>query len=248
MLPHANAISLPRIALLWFAGVSGLLGSIARAQADEPAAEKFQYVRPAGAEFIPETEFKLETATTGRVITSVTQQGQQKLTLVSRYRGEEELLGASVTVLRAGQPEESAEVRVTGERGRILRRDLPDITLPCPPGVIVTSAPDWTDAFLAVRRYRHRGPATQTFAGLWIHPQREPLELSIQLTKIGQDSVRRGDEPEQLDRFRLVLRAGTTYTVWGNSQQQLVRLLPARASGGGIVLRGWEEATRELRD
>lgn len=248
MLPHAMTISIARIALLLLVGVSGLLGRIARAQTDEPAAELFQYVRPAGSEFIPETEFKLETMTTGLVITSVTQQGQQKLTLVSRYRGEQELLQASVAVLRAGQPEESAEVRVTGERGRILRGDLPVVTLPCPPGVIVTSAPDWTDAFLAVRRYRHMGPATQTFAGLWIHPQREPLELSIQLTKIGQVSVRRGEEPQQLDRFRLILRAGTTYTVWGNSQQQLVRLLPAKASSGGIMLQGWEDATRELRD
>jgi hypothetical protein len=141
---------------------------------------------------------------------------------------------------------QSAAVTVRDQTARVVREGNETNELPCPGGVIVTSAPDWTDAFMAVRRYDPRGSKAQNFPGLWIHPTSEPLELTIRLTRLGHDSVTLGKKTEKLDRFLLVLRGGSRYIAWRNQQSQLVRLVPATGSGG-IVLTGWELATGVLK-
>jgi hypothetical protein len=99
---------------------------------------------------------------------------------------------------------------------------------------------------MAVRRYDPKGSTAQSFPGLWIHPTREPLELTIKLTRLGHDSVMHDEKTVTLDRYLLLLRGGSRYIVWGN-QQQLVRLVPEPRGKGGIVLAGWEHATRDLK-
>jgi len=181
----------------------------------------------------------------GQAVTSRTRRGERTLTLKSRFDNRGRLLSAQVT-LATGKQAQTARVVVEDNRARVTRTDLPERTLDCPPGVIVTSAPDWTDAFLAVRRFKRDGPARQAFAGLWVHPAREPLAPRFELTRTGSDAIRKDDRPVRLDRFELVLRAGSRYTAWATSKGQLVRLFPSGKPQQGIVLDGWEHATKSL--
>ena len=202
--------------------------------------------RVSGSDFVKESEIHLVPTKQGLVVTSITQRGEQTLTVHSRFDSNDTLVSAKVT-LRRGEYKQSASVSVTDRTALVLRDGDEAKELACPVGVIVTSAPDWTDSFLAVRRYDPKGSTTQTFPGLWIHPSREPLELTIKLTRLGQDSVMLRKNITMLDRLLLVLRGGSRYIVWRNQQGQLVRLVPAVEGKGGIVLTGWERATRDLK-
>jgi hypothetical protein len=106
--------------------------------------------------------------------------------------------------------------------------------------VIVTSAPDWTDAVLAVRRYGPAGKAAQEFPGLWIHPTQDPARLTFKLTRQGEDEITQGSRSLRLLRLTLELRGGSKYVVWRDQAGQLVRLMPEGKPGQGIVLVGWE--------
>ncbi len=208
--------------------------------------ETIRFLRVSGSEFVKESEIHLMQTEQSFVVTSITQRGEQTLTVNSRFDSNRTLVSAKVT-LRRGERTQSASVIVTDRTARVLRDGNETNELACPGGVIVTSAPDWTDSFMAVRRYDLKGGTTQTFPGLWIHPPRPPLELTITLTLIGHDSVMLRNSSKILDRFLLVLRGGSRYLVWRNQQGQLVRLMPATKSSGGIVLTGWELATRDLQ-
>jgi hypothetical protein len=210
------------------------------------SSEVIRYLRVSGSEFIKETEIRLVRTGESLVVTSITQRGEQTLTVTSRFDSNHALTNAKVS-LRRGQRTQSAAVSVTNQTARVVRDGKETNELACPGGVIVTSAPDWTDSFMAVRRYDLNGSTTQTFPGLWIHPTSKPLELTIRLTRLGHDSVMLGQKTEKLDRFLLVLRGGSRYVAWRNQQGQLVRLVPAMKGSGGIVLTGWGLATRVLK-
>jgi hypothetical protein len=152
-----------------------------------------------------------------------------------------------VVTIQEGKFAQSAAVRVRNGSARVIREGQQTNELNCPRGVIVTSAPDWTDSFLAVQRYDPQGDMTQEFAGLWIHPTREPLELKIKLTHVGSESVIFHGKNQTLEQYLLVLRGGSQYAVWANDQGLLVRLVPRNNPLGGIVLSGWENATRDLK-
>ena len=232
-------------AIVWFATLSCGLSELHAADRCETR-KAFRFLRPSGSEFKKETEIHLRRSADSFVVTSVTERGQQKLTVTSRFDSKDVLLSAEVTIQR-GKHRQSASVTVTDGTARVLRDGKKTDKLACPRGVIVTSAPDWTDSFMAVRRYDPNGEKTQTFPGLWIHPSGKPLELTIQLTHLGQDSVKHGYKTADLDRYLLVLRGGSRYVVWRNPQDQLVRLVPAKSGRGGIVLAGWEHAIRNLK-
>jgi len=212
----------------------------------QESSETIRFLRVSGSEFVKETEIHLVRTDNRLVVTSITQRGEQTLTVTSRFDSNHVLTSAKVS-LRRGQQTQSAAVSVADQTARVVRDGNKTNELACPGGVIVTSAPDWTDAFMAVRRYDPRGSTTQKFPGLWIHPTSKPLELTISLTRIGHDSVTLDKKTEKLDRFLLILRGGSRYIAWRNQQGQLVRLVPARKGTGGIVLTGWELATRVLK-
>lgn len=232
-------------AVAWLVALS--CGQSALDGADKhESSNTIRYLRVSGSEFVKETEIHLLRTQESFVVTSITQRGEQTLTITSRFDSKNALTGARVT-LRRGKRAQSASVSVTDGTARVLRDGNVTNELACPDGVIVTSAPDWTDSFMAVRRYDPKGPTTQKFPGLWIHPTREPLALTLSLTRLGHDRVTRCNTSANLDRFLLVLRGGSRYVVWRNQQGQLVRLVPAMKGGGGIVLAGWERATRDLK-
>ena len=215
--------------------------------ADKPATtETFRYLRAAGLKFVPEGEIRLTRTAKPLIVVSVTRRGKQKLTVESRYDSRNVLQSAKVTIQR-GSRVQTATVRVSRRKAEIVRDGRAVKTLAAPQGVIVTSAPDWTDSFMAVRRYDPHGEAAQTFPGLWIHPTREPLQLTIRLTHVGEDAVKLLNKTVKLQRLSLVLRGGSRYVVWRNPQGFLVRLIPAKSKTGGIVLAGWERATSGLK-
>ena len=232
-------------AVAWFIALS-CAPSTSRGADTHRASTTARFLRVSGADVVPETEIHLTRTKNGSVVTSTTQRGEQKLTVISRYDSQNGLTEARVTS-QQGTVAQSAEVRVTGRTAHVMRDGQRPDEIRCPAGVIVTSAPDWTDSFMAVQRYDPRGSETQKFAGLWIHPTRQPLALTLKLTRLGHDTVIRQEKSAKLDRLLLVLRAGSRYVVWRNQQGQLVRLVPATTGRGGIVLTGWERATRNLK-
>jgi hypothetical protein len=118
--------------------------------------------------------------------------------------------------------------------------------LDCPRGVLVTSAPDWTDAFLMARRYDRERGGKQEFAGLWIHPTQQPLRPTFTITRQGEDTVEHQGETVRLDRYAITLRGGSRYVGWSNAKGRLIKLVPDSTPRGGIVLEGWELAVKNL--
>ena len=212
-----------------------------------PARGTARYLKPVGAGFAPESELRWNYARDGFVITSVTTRGggELRLTLSARYDSDGRLLGAEVTT-REGSEMQAAAVRVTGASARVIRAIGETTELECPPGVIVTSAPDWTDAVRMVRSYDRDKGGPQEFAGLWIHPTRDPFRLTFRLTPLAEDRVKRDGKDVRLGRFLVQLRGGSRYIAWRDSDGRLVRLVPERSPRGGIVLEGWEKVAVKL--
>ena len=235
----------PGTVVTWFVLLTCIATSLPAADPHK-SSTTVRYLKVSAGTFAPETEIQVTQTSHGIVVTSTTRRRAQRLTVRSRFDAQNKLTGARVTLQR-GPAAQSAEVRVAGRTAHVARQGKKPDKLACPVGVIVTSAPDWTDSFMAVGRYDPAGRATQKFAGLWIHPTRDPLELTFTLTRIGHDVVTRGPRDVRLDRLSLVLRAASRYVVWRNPQGQLVRLVPATKADGGIVLTGWERATRDLQ-
>lgn len=227
------------------------IGNLLLASGPDRRVESLTYLRPSGDTFVTEFTIEIRDTSAGRTITSTTQRGDQVLTLIADFNSDEELRTATVRV-RSGKGEKAAQVEVRDGKARVSRAGSAVIELNCPPGVIVTSAPDWTDSVLAVRRIpRAAGEALEaskrTFRGLWVHPAQEPLELHFPWTPVGSDIVLFRGSMQRLDRFLLMLRGGTRYVVWRGPDGNLVRLVPENSPRGGIVLRGWETATRDLK-
>ena len=168
------------------------------------------------------------------------------LTLVSKYDADGRLREANVR-LATKTAASAASVTVADGKATIERTGRAPAAFDCPPGIIVTSAPDWTDAVVAVRRYDPAGKPTQEFPGLWIHPMQDPARLTFKLTREREDEMTRERRTVRLLRLALELRGGSKYTVWRNEVGQLVRLMPEGKPEQAIVLAGWEEATGELK-
>ena len=106
-----------------------------------------------------ESDIQLQPTDEGSTLSSTTYRGKMNLKLVSRFDADQRLLGARVTV-STGDRSQSAVVEVDDGKARVSRDDGSVTVLDCPAGVIVTSAPDWTDAFMLMNRYdaRRGGP------------------------------------------------------------------------------------------
>jgi hypothetical protein len=181
----------------------------------------------------------------GTVITSVTGREKSNLTLVARFDSDNRLVEATVTTER-GDEKQSASVAVTDGKAGVTRHNGENTELDCPRGVLVTSAPDWTDAFLMTRRYDRARGGKQEFAGLWIHPTQQPLRPTFTITRQGEDTVEHQGETVRLDRYAITLRGGSRYVGWSDAKGRLTKLVPESAPRGGIVLEGWEKATKSL--
>jgi hypothetical protein len=219
----------------WHPGISAV---------DEQA-ETARFLRPSGSDWASETEIELRETKDGLVIGSVTGGEMSKLKLVARFDSENRLVEATVTIER-GDEKQTARVTVTDGKASVTRHNGEDTELDCPRGVLVTSAPDWTDAFLMARRYDRALGGKQEFPGLWIHPSQQPLRPTFTISREGSDAVKNQGELVQLDRYNITLRGGSRYVGWADARGRLIRLIPESAPRGGIVRKGWEQAATLL--
>jgi hypothetical protein len=199
-----------------------------------------KYVKAAGETFQLETEIRLQDDADGSSVTSETHRGRLTLAITARYDREHRLRDAQVTVDHGGQ-KSAARVTVDNGHARVHRDGQSPAEFDCPAGVIVTSAPDWTDAFLAVRRYDPGGTKTQQFQGLWIHPTQPPQRLVFKVTRLGEVVAARQGEMVRLTRVEIVLRGGSKYIGYKEPGGELVRLAPAGNPRQAILLAGWEQ-------
>src|SRR5262249_56377066 len=116
--------------------------------------------------------------------------------------------------------------RAVADRGRgraaVRRRGKPPELFGVPAGVIVTSAPDWTDIFLLCRRYDRKAGGKQKFTGLWIHPKQPPQLLPFTIERVGAEEIEHEGKTMELDRFVIGIRGPNPYIACVDSSGTLV--------------------------
>jgi hypothetical protein len=217
--------------------------------ADSPGKEIVRYLRPTANSFAPECTFTVTRATAGWTIASVTERSDTRLTVTARYDGQDRLTAADALLVHQ-QRQASASVLVAGGKVTVRKGagEPQDFTVPA--GLIVTSAPDWTDTFLLCRRYDRRRGGRQEFAGLWIHPTQAAQRLPFTIERDGTDRVEKDGKALDLERFTIRIRGPNGYVAWADTGGTMVRLIPLPNQEGapaGLVLKGYEQATQQLR-
>ena len=132
----------------------------------------------------------------------------------------ENALRSSKVTLQNGK--RSAMVAVEKGTARVQRPGQKPQEFPVPAGVIVTSAPDWTDVVLLCRRFDHVKGGKQTFAALWIHPEQPALSLKLSIEHQGYATVTKGQDKIKLTAFLIHLRNQSPYYAWATLDGTLV--------------------------
>lgn len=206
---------------------------------------KLRYLRPAGDGWVQECQFTIAKKGDGWSIDSVTERGSLKLSLFTRYRPKD-VLEASILTVKNGDKESSAIAACLKEG--VARVQLPEQPLnmvDVPRGVIVTSAPDWTDVLLLCARYDQAAGGKQTFPALWYHPEQGVQLLKLHIERQGHDTIQHGDRKLKLTRFAIHLRGNSAYAAWATADGTMVRLMPLPAKGkqrSGLILEGYDKS------
>jgi hypothetical protein len=212
------------------------------------SAQKLRYLRPAGLQFVSECEFTLTRGENGSTIESVTQRGPVKLTVTARYDAKDLLRAAEVTLLMKDQ-KKTAAVSVVAGKARVLRDAQAAQEFDAPKGVIVTSAPDWTDTFLLCRRYDRDKGGKQQFAGLWIHPVEHSQRLTFAIERHGAEMIEHAGKKLKLDRYTIWLRGNSSYAAWADADGKMIKLVPLPFNENAmnwLVLEGYEKSAAGL--
>jgi hypothetical protein len=205
--------------------------------AGQPALEtagivKLVYVAPAGS---AQFDFETRKQERGELLRSMTGPPDNRLTLETTYGADSKLLASKVT-LKRGNDERTATVAVEEDRARVAQpgKKLQEFAVPA--GVIVTSAPDWTDVVLLCRRFDRAKGGKQSFAALWIHPEQPAQLLTLTIERDGDVALDGGKL--KLTRLLIHLRNRSAYYAWATTDGTLVRLLPAAAKDRrqGLIL------------
>jgi hypothetical protein len=227
-------MNLTRILLLTLAGCAG--------SAKGPTTEVSRYVRvtPQGTSL--ECSMAIIRTQTGWTITSVT----GKLTVDARYDAADRLLDAQAA-FRGGP---AARAEVSGDRARITAPGRENEEVEVPPGVIVTSAPDWTDTFRICRLWNRARAGRQEFPGLWIHPVQPTRRLTFSAEGIRRDGFEHGGRRRELDVLTIRLRGDSLYRAWVDPAGRMIKLvsLPAKQGSTVLVLEGFEDTAAALAD
>lgn len=217
----------------------------------DPAAEsidRVRYVRPSGKEFVPECEFTLRKTKAGSTIESVTSRGKTRLTVSAHYDDGDRLTGAGATLVNDGE-KKTVTVAASAGKARVQWADQKAQEFEVPPGIIVTSAPDWTDTFLLCRRYDHKTGGKHTFPGLWIHPEQVRHRLTFAIERTGEDAVTHVGKKLKLSRYTIWLRGNSRYAAWADETGKLIKLVPLpykEKATNWLVLDGYEQSTSDL--
>ncbi len=212
---------------------------------DEKNAEQSEVLRYFGQSKVAKTRLEIQSLRDGgKIYTSTNGSGNSKLTVHSTFDSGQRLVKARVTS-ETKQGRLEATAKNNDGKVTVARDDGRTSTFEIPQRVIVTSAPDWTDAILLTRWYDLEMGGQQKFAGLWIHPTKDPLRLTLKIEKVGVDVVKLEGEKTRFVRCLITLRNGSRYIGWRNEQKQLVKLIP-QGKTNGIVLEGWWEVAAKL--
>src|SRR5262249_138759 len=152
-------------------GLAGLLLALVPPPAalDSPALrESYRYVHPFKDPPVTECTFTFQRWNDGWFVGSRTERGTTHLNLSARYDAQDRLTGADVS-LSVGDSRKAVRVTVKDGKAQVQREGQTAQEFAVPPGVVVTSAPDWTDTWLMCRRYDRAKGGKQSFTGLWVH-------------------------------------------------------------------------------
>ena len=236
-------MSLSRRALLpRCAGAALLFFATAGCQAGPrgPIAEQIRYFRPTPHGVVRECSFTIENREDGRTITSVT----GDLTVCARYDASDRLLEAEAKLSKGA----ASRVIVSAGRAKVLRPDRDAQDFDVPAGVIVTSAPDWTDAFWICRLWDRERAGRREFPGLWIHPVQPAQRLTFTAERVGGAALSIGGTTLPLDRLSIRLRGNSEYLAWVDSAGRMIKLAarPANQGSAVLILEGYETASAAL--
>ena len=227
----------------------GILVSLGSARAGEKTArEKVRYLRPTSSGTATECTFTIQRGPDGSSIRSVTERGKGRLVLTAHYDHKDHLTAAEVAWIME-EKEKKAKVVVAKGKARVRREGKEAQEFDVPPGVIVTSAPDWTDTFLLCRHYDRRKAGKQSFPGLWIHPVQDSQRLTFTIERTGSDTIEHEGKKVVLSRFLIRLRNNSGYAAWADEKGRMIKLhaLPFRAGADQLVLEGYEKSAAKLR-
>ena len=216
--------------------------------ADDDAIEKSRYVRPSAKAFLFECEVTVKKFKSGSTVESVTERGKLKLTVASRY-DERDHLTAADAILENDGKKMTATVTTTDRKARVQREGKDAQEFEVRSGVIVTSAPDWTDAILMCRRYDVKAGGKQSFPGLWIHPEQPSQSLTFTIEKDGEESIDHAVEKLKLSRFTIGLRGNSRYAAWADTGGRMIKLVPLpykENASNWIVREGYEKSAANL--
>jgi hypothetical protein len=217
--------------------------------AAEDRTEKFRYLRPAQDRFVTECEFIIASTPKGRTILSTTYRGNTQLKLTAIYEGKETLTSAEV-VVQMGTEKQTATATVARNEAQVVNASNDRAALAAPPGVIVTSAPDWTDTFMLCRKYDRSKGGKQEFPALWLHPKQKSLALTFSIERVAQDAIEHEGKKTMLDRFAIRIRNNSAYAAWADGDGTMIKLvpLPFRAEATNWLVReGYEKSAAGLR-
>jgi hypothetical protein len=201
-------------------------------------------VRPSGNAWVLESEIQETRSKNGVVYQSVTHRAAEKMTLSVSYDRERRLITAE-TIQETAKGKKTA--RVTFDKGMArLIRDGKEETFKVAADAVVTTAPDWSDILLLVRRYDRTRGGRQEFSGFWFHPVQPARLLSFSVERLGEDTVQVKDRRESLGRYRITLRSGA-YLVWADNSGKVWKLSPAGNPKAAVVLEGYEKTTALLK-
>jgi hypothetical protein len=180
--------------------------------------ETVRYSRITARGAVPECAFTVRPEESGWSLLSVT----GKLAVEAHYDHSDRLVRAS-----AGRGGDAARVEVTGDRLKVVRSNG-EQEFDAPPGIIVTSAPDWADTFRICRLWKRSVRGRQEFPGLWIHPVQPAQRLTFTAERIGSDG--------NLDQLSIRLRGNSAYVAWVDEAGRMIKLTALPVKEGSTVL------------
>lgn len=211
--------------------------------------DKVRYLRLLPDKSATECVFTMQQGEKGWNIVSVTERGDTKMTVTARY-GARSALGSAEATLTKGEQTMAARVEVADGKATVKRAGQDAQQFEVPKGVIVTSAPDWTDTFLLCRHYDRPKGGKQEFTGLWIHPEQPAQRLTFSIEKVGTDAIEHEGKKLELDRHTIHIRNNSEYAAWTDGKGRMVKLisLPFKENAGTeVVLAGYEKSAARLR-
>ena len=157
------------------------------------------------------------------------------LTVDARYDSSDRLVDAQAALRNGGK----ARVETSGDRAKISAPGREDQEVDAPPGIIVTSAPDWTDVFRICRLWDRARAGRQTFPGLWIHPVQPAQRIAFSAEWVRRDRL----ESLELDVLSIRLRGNSAYRAWVDPAGRMIKLA---SSSTMLVLAGFDAAAAAL--